>query len=177
LFQTVSIVTTTGFVTTNYLQWNGSLWFFIFLLMFTGGCIGSTGGGLKMIRILILIKNTRLELKRLMHPMAVIPVRIDGKAIPQEIITNFLAFFLLYILLFFAGATLMTFFGLDFTSAIGASIATLGNIGPAIGSVGPAENYAHIPAGGKWILSFFMLLGRLELFTVLLLFSPSFWKK
>ncbi len=177
LFQTVSIVTTTGFVTADYLQWNGSLWFIIFLLMFTGGCIGSTGGGLKMIRILILIKNTRLELKRLMHPMAVIPVRIDGKAIPQEIITNFLAFFLLYIMLFFAGATLMTVFGLDFTSAIGASIATLGNIGPAIGSVGPVENYAHIPAGGKWILSFFMLLGRLELFTVLLLFSPSFWKK
>ncbi|MFP4064801.1 MAG: potassium transporter TrkG, partial [Bacteroidales bacterium] len=177
LFQVVSIVTTTGFITTDYLQWNGSLWFIIFLLMFTGGCIGSTGGGLKMIRILILVKNTRLELKRLMHPMAVIPVRIDGKAIPQEIITNFLAFFLLYIMLFFAGATLMTVVGMDFTSAIGASIATLGNIGPAIGSVGPVESYAHIPAGGKWILSFFMLLGRLELFTVLLLFSPSFWKK
>lgn len=177
LFQIVSIVTTTGFITADYLQWNGSLWFIIFLLMFTGGCIGSTGGGLKMIRILILVKNTRLELKRLMHPMAVIPVRIDGKAIPQEIITNFLAFFLLYIMLFFAGATLMTVVGLDFTSAIGASIATLGNIGPAIGSVGPVESYAHIPAAGKWILSFFMLLGRLELFTVLLLFSPSFWKK
>ncbi len=177
LFQIVSIVTTTGFITTDYLQWNGSLWFIIFLLMFTGGCIGSTGGGLKMIRILILVKNTRLELKRLMHPMAVIPVRIDGKAIPQEIITNFLAFFLLYIMLFFAGATLMTVVGMDFTSAIGASIATLGNIGPAIGSVGPVDSYAHIPAGGKWILSFFMLLGRLELFTVLLLFSPSFWKK
>lgn len=177
LFQIVSIVTTTGFFTADYLQWNGSLWFIIFLLMFTGGCIGSTGGGLKMIRILILVKNTRLELKRLMHPMAVIPVRIDGKAIPQEIITNFLAFFLLYILLFFGGATLMTVVGLDFTSAIGASIATLGNIGPGIGSVGPIESYAHIPAAGKWILSFFMLLGRLELFTVLLLFSPSFWKK
>jgi len=177
LFQTVAIATTTGFVTTDYLEWSGSLWFLIFLLMFTGGCIGSTGGGLKMIRVLVLIKNTRLELKRLMHPMAVIPVRLDGKAIPQEIITNFLAFFLLYILLFFGGAAIMTAYGLDFTSAIGASIATLGNIGPAIGSVGPVENYAHIPTGGKWVLSFFMLLGRLELFTVLLLFSPSFWKK
>ncbi len=177
LFQTVSIATTTGFVTTNYLEWRGSLWFLIFLLMFTGGCIGSTGGGLKMIRVLVLIRNTRLELKRLLHPMAVIPVRLDGKAIPQEIITNFLAFFLLYILLFFGGAAIMTAYGLDFTSAIGASIATLGNIGPAIGSVGPVENYAHIPTGGKWVLSFFMLLGRLELFTVLLLFSPAFWKK
>ncbi|MFO7873117.1 MAG: TrkH family potassium uptake protein [Bacteroidales bacterium] len=177
LFQTVSIATTTGFVTADYLQWDGFLWFLLFLLMFTGGCIGSTGGGLKMIRILVLIKNTRLELKRLIHPMAVIPVRVEGRAIPQDIITNFLAFFLLYIMLFFAGAVIMSGFGLDFTTSIGASIATIGNIGPAIGHVGPVDNYAFIPAGGKWVLSFFMLLGRLELFTVLLLFSPSFWKK
>ncbi|TVR42562.1 MAG: TrkH family potassium uptake protein [Bacteroidia bacterium] len=177
LFQTVSIATTTGFVTTNYLQWHQFLWFLIFLLMFTGGCIGSTGGGVKMIRIWILIKNTRLEIKRLIHPMAVIPLIIDRKIIPQNILTNFLAFFLLYIMLFFAGAGIMSLFGLDFTSSIGASIATLGNIGPAIGNVGPVDNYAHIPAAGKWILSFFMLLGRLELFTVLILFSQSFWKK
>ncbi len=177
LFQTVAIATTTGFVTADYLQWNHFLWFLIFLLMFTGGCIGSTGGGIKMIRILVLIKNTRLELKRLIHPMAIIPVRIDKKAIPQKIIANFLAFFLLYILVFFTGAAIMSAYGLDFSSAMGASIATIGNIGPAIGSVGPTENYAHIPEGGKWVLSFFMLLGRLELFTVLLLFSPSFWKK
>jgi len=177
LFQTVAITTTTGFVTTDYLQWNHFLWFLIFLLMFTGGCIGSTGGGIKMIRVLVLIKNTGLELKRLIHPMAIIPVRIDKKTIPKKIITNFLAFFLLYILIFFAGAAIMSAYGLDFGSAMGASIATIGNIGPAIGSVGPTENYAHIPEGGKWVLSFFMLLGRLELFTVLLLFSPSFWKK
>lgn len=177
LFQTVAITTTTGFVTADYLQWNHFLWFLIFLLMFTGGCIGSTGGGIKMIRVLVLIKNTRLELKRLIHPMAIIPVRIDKKTIPKNIITNFLAFFLLYILIFFAGAAIMSAYGLDFGSAMGASIATIGNIGPAIGSVGPTENYAHIPEGGKWVLSFFMLLGRLELFTVLLLFSPSFWKK
>lgn len=177
LFQTVAIATTTGFVTTDYLQWNGALWFLIFLLMFTGGCIGSTGGGIKMIRLLVLFKNTRLELKRLIHPMAIIPVRINGKAIPREIITNFLAFFLIYILIFMTGAAIMSAYGLDFESAIGASIATIGNIGPAIGSVGPVENYAHIPMSGKWVLSFFMLLGRLELFTILLLLSPSFWKK
>jgi trk system potassium uptake protein len=177
LFQTVSIATTTGFVTTDYLQWNGSLWFLIFLLMFTGGCIGSTGGGIKMIRLLVLFKNTRLELKRLIHPMAIIPVRINGKVIPREIITNFLAFFLIYILIFMAGAAIMSAYGLDFDSAIGASIATIGNIGPAIGSIGPVDNYAHIPLGAKWVLGFFMILGRLELFTVLLLFSPSFWKK
>ncbi len=177
LFQTVSITTTTGFITTDYLAWDNSLWFLIFLLMFTGGCIGSTSGGLKMIRVLVLVKNTRMELKRLIHPMAVIPVRIDRRAIPQPIITNFLAFFLLYVLLFFIGAAVMTFFDLGFESAIGASIGTLGNIGPAIGMVGPASSYAEVPLAGKWVLSFYMLLGRLELFTVLLLFSPSFWKK
>ena len=177
LFQTVAIATTTGFVTADYLQWHGSLWFLVFLLMFTGGCIGSTGGGIKMIRLLVLFKNTRQELKRLIHPMAVIPVKVNSKTIPKDIITNFLAFFLIYILIFMTGAAIMSAYGLDFTSAIGASIATLGNIGPALGSVGPVENYAHIPIGAKWILSFFMLLGRLELFTVLLLLSPSFWKK
>lgn len=177
LFQVVSIVTTTGFTTTDYMEWQGFLWFFLFLLMFTGGCIGSTAGGLKMIRVLVLIKNTRLEFKRLLHPMAVIPVRVNRKTIPQEIIHNFLAFFLLYMLLFMAGAATMKLFGLDFTSAIGASAATLGNIGPAIANVGPMESYANIPDAAKWILSFFMILGRLEIFTVLLLFSPSFYRK
>ncbi len=177
LFQIVSITTTTGFITADYLQWHGLLWFGLFLLMFTGGCIGSTGGGIKMIRILILVKNTRLELKRLIHPMAIIPVRVNGKTIPTEIIQNFLAFFLLYMLIMVAGSTIMTAFGLDFTSAVGASIATLGNIGPAIGKLGPVDNYAFIPLGAKWALSFFMLIGRLEIFTVLLLFSPSFWKR
>ncbi len=176
LFQVVSIVTTTGFTTTDYMEWQGFLWFFLFLLMFTGGCIGSTAGGIKMIRVLVLVKNTRLEFKRLLHPMAVIPVRINRKTIPQEIIHNFLAFFLLYMLLFMAGAASMTLFGLDFTSAIGASAATLGNIGPAIANVGPIESYANIPDPAKWILSFYMILGRLEIFTVLLLLSPSFWK-
>jgi trk system potassium uptake protein len=177
LFQAVAIITTTGFITADYLQWKNFLWFFIFILMFTGGCIGSTGGGIKMIRVLVLIKNTRLELRRLMHPMAVIPVRISGKAIPTEIINNFLAFFLLYMLIILGGSAAMTVYGLDFVSAIGATTATIGNIGPAIGSVGPVDNYCHIPDGGKWMLSFFMLLGRLEIFTVLLLLSPSFWKK
>lgn len=177
LFQAVSIATTTGFATTDYLEWNGFLWFLIFMLMFTGGCIGSTGGGLKMIRILVLIKNTRLELKRLLHPMAIIPLKLEKRNIPEGIASNFLAFFFLYIIVFFAGAAVMSMFGLDFKSSIGASIASLGNIGPAIGQLGPADNYSFLPAGAKWVLSFLMLLGRLELFTVLLLFSPSFWKK
>ncbi len=177
LFQVVSIITTTGFTTKDYMEWPGYIWFLLFLLMFTGGCIGSTAGGLKMIRIMVLIKNTRLEFKRLLHPMAVIPVRVNKKSIPQEIIHNFLAFFLLYMLLFMAGSAIMTMFGLDFASAIGASAATLGNVGPAIANVGPIQSYAGIPDAAKWILSCFMIIGRLEIFTVLLLFSPSFYKK
>ncbi len=177
LFQVVSIVTTTGFVTTDYMEWSGYLWFFLFLLMFTGGCIGSTAGGLKMIRILVLVKNSRLEFRRLLHPMAVIPVRVNKKTIPPDIIHNFLAFFLAYMLLFMAGSAVMTMFGLDFASAIGATAATLGNVGPAIAHVGPVDSYAGIPHGAKWVLSVFMILGRLEIFTVLLLLSPSFYRK
>ncbi|MFW5707380.1 MAG: potassium transporter TrkG, partial [Bacteroidota bacterium] len=100
-----------------------------------------------------------------------------GKTIPSEIIYNFLAFFLLYIIIFMVGGAIMSILGLDFKTALGATAATLGNIGPGIGNVGPVDNYSHIPFTGKWILSFFMLLGRLELFTVLLLLTPSFWKK
>jgi trk system potassium uptake protein len=177
LFHVVSIISTTGFVTTDYMEWRGFIWFMLFLLMFTGGCIGSTAGGLKMIRIMVLIKNTRLEFRRLIHPMAVIPVRVNKKTIPQEIIHNFLAFFLLYMLLFMAGSAIMTMFGLSFASAVGASAATLGNVGPAIASVGPIQSYAGIPDAAKWVLSAFMIIGRLEIFTVLLLFSPSFYKK
>lgn len=177
LFQIVTIVTTTGYTSYDYLQWHEYLWFVLFLLMFAGGCIGSTAGGIKMIRHLVLLKNTSLEFKRLIHPMAVIPVRFNGKSIPQDIIQNFLAFFLIYALIFAAGSAIMTIIGLDFTTAVGSVAATLGNIGPGIGSVGPAENYAHIPLFGKWFLSFLMLIGRLEMFTVLLLFSKSFWRK
>ncbi|MFP4289319.1 MAG: TrkH family potassium uptake protein [Bacteroidales bacterium] len=177
LFQVVSIITTTGFVSADYLQWKGFLWFTLFLLMFTGGCIGSTAGGMKMIRHLLLLKNLGQEFKRLIHPNAVLPTRLEGKTIPNEIIYNFLAFFLLYITVFMIGAGLMSILGLDFITSLGAVAATLGNVGPAIGSLGPVDNYAHIPSAGKWFLSFFMLLGRLELFTVLLLLTPVFWKK
>lgn len=176
LFQTVSIVTTTGFVTTDYLLWPNLAWFIILLLMFSGGCAGSTGGGIKMVRHLLLFKNSFLELKRQIHPQAVIPVRMNGKAVNQDIIFNVLAFFLIYVTIFAGGALVMAGLGLDFHSAIGSVIATLGNIGPGIGEVGPASTYAGIPLVGKWFLSFLMLLGRLELFTVLILFSRAFWK-
>jgi len=177
IFQTVSVITTTGYVAADYLTWPFFVWLLIFVLMFTGGCAGSTGGGIKMIRQLLLFKNSRLELKRLLHPQAVIPVRLNGKTIPQNIIFNVLAFFLIYALIFAFGSVFMSMLGLDFESAIGSVAATLGNIGPGIGSVGPTGNYADMPVAGKWFLSFLMLLGRLELFTVLVLFSRAFWKK
>ncbi|MCF8304580.1 MAG: TrkH family potassium uptake protein [Bacteroidales bacterium] len=177
LFQVVSIVTTTGYVTTNYLAWPMVLWVIIFLLMFTGGCTGSTGGGIKMVRQMLLFKNSTTELKRLVHPMAIIPIRLNRKVIPQNIIFNVLAFFVLYMLTFAFGTLFMSILGLDFQTAIGSVAATLGNIGPGIGGVGPVENYAAIPFVGKWFLSFLMLLGRLELFTVLILLSPAFWRR
>jgi len=177
LFQTVSIITTTGYVTADYLSWPFFVWLLIFMLMFTGGSAGSTGGGVKMVRQLLLLKNSRLELKRLLHPQAVIPVRLNGKTIPQNVIFNVLAFFLIYTLIFAFGSLFMSMLGLDFETSIGSVAATLGNIGPGIGSVGPVSNYSEIPITGKWFLSFLMLLGRLELFTVLVLFSRVFWKK
>lgn len=177
LFQVVSITTTTGFVSADYLMWPGELWFLLFMLMFVGGMAGSTAGGMKVIRHVLLFRNAGQELKRTIHPQAIIPVRLNRQAVPQEIIYKVMAFFQIYILTFVAGAIVMSFLGLDFETAIGASIASVGNIGPGLGGVGPVENYAFIPAVGKWVLTLLMLLGRLELFTVLILFSPAFWKR
>lgn len=177
LFHVVSIITTTGFVTSNYLLWPYFTWFLLFLLMFTGGCAGSTGGGIKIVRILLLFKNSSMELKRIVHPQAVLPVRLNGKAISQPIIFNVLAFFLIYIIIFVLGSLIMTMLGLEFESAVGAVASSLGNIGPGLGVVGPVLNYGLLSDPAKWILAFIMLLGRLELFTVLILFSASFWRK
>jgi len=177
LFQVVSIVTTTGYATADYLVWPASLWFFIFVLMFIGGMAGSTGGGIKVVRQLLLFKNAGKELKRAIHPQGIIPVRLNHEAVSQDIIFKVMAFFQLYILVFIFGAMALSFLGLDFETAIGASISALGNIGPGLGKVGPSGNFSFIPMAGKWLLSFMMLLGRLELFTVLILISPSFWRR
>jgi len=176
-FQVTSIITTTGYITDNYLNWPHMIWFLIVLMMFIGGMAGSTGGGIKVVRQLLLLKNSLLELKRLIHPQAIIPVRMNGKVVSQDIIFKVMAFFLIYIIIFIFGSTVMALIGLDAPTAIGATAATIGNIGPGLGNVGPVDNYAFIPGVGKWFLSFLMLLGRLELFTVLILFSPVFWKK
>ncbi len=177
LFQVVSIVTTTGFVTADYLNWPGTTWMIIFLLFFTGACAGSTAGSIKMIRQIFLLKNSYLELKRLIHPNAIIPVRFNNKPVSKDIIFNVLAFFVFYMLIFAFGSFIMSLTNLDFQTSIGAVASCLGNIGPGLGKVGPMDNYATISIFGKWFLSFMMLLGRLELFTILILFSPGFWRK
>lgn len=129
-----------------------------------------------MMRLIVLIKNSLLELRRQIHPTAVIPVRFNGKAVPQNITNTIAAFVLIYLIIFFLGTLVMAMIGLDFMSAVGSVAATLGNIGPGIGSVGPIDNFAHIPPEGKLFLSFLMLMGRLELFTILILFMPYFWR-
>lgn len=177
LFQVVSIITTTGFATDDYLNWIPILTILIFVLFFFGGSAGSTGGGIKIMRIVLLLKNSYYELRRMMHPQAVIPVKFNRRSVDAKIITNVLAFFIFYLIIFFASVVLFTILEPDMESSMGAVATCLGNIGPGLGNVGPAENFLHIEPLGKWFLSFLMLLGRLELFTVLVLFSPSFWKQ
>lgn len=176
LFQVVSIITTTGYATSDYEIWGTFFQIFFFLILFTGGSAGSTGGGIKMVRLHLLLKNSMLEFRRLVHPRAVIPVRYNGKSVPSDIMSNILAFFLLYILIFVIGTLAMGMIGLDFKTALGSVATSLGNVGPAIGDVGPSKNFAFIPDAGKWFLSILMLMGRLELFTVLIIFSPALWK-
>ncbi len=177
LFHVISLVTTTGFVTSDFENWAPYSRIIFFVLLFVGGCAGSTGGSIKVIRHYLLFRNGFLELKRLVHPRAIIPVRVNNKAVPMEIISNVQAFFILYILLFVFGSIVMSILGVDFVTSLGAVATCLGNVGPGIGTVGPVSNFAHMPEVGKWILSFLMLLGRLELFTVLIIFSSYFWKK
>ena len=176
IFQVVSIVTTTGFITADYTTWAPALTIIFIMLMFVGGCAGSTSGGIKVIRHLTMAKNCILEFRRVLHPRAIIPVKLNGKIVMPNIVTNVLVFVLIYLLIFFMSSIVMAGFGLDFQTAIGSVFATLGNIGPGIGEVGPMGNFAEIPQVGKWFLSFLMLVGRLELFTVLALFTRYFWR-
>ena len=177
LFQAVSIITTTGYGTDDYEKWGSSSQMVLFLFMFFGGCAGSTGGAIKIMRSLVMVKFAFNEIKRLIHPNAVLPIRIGDRTIPREIVANITGFFLIYIGIFVLGVVFMTLIGLDFVSSLGAVAATIGNIGPGLGSVGPTDNFAQIPAAGKWVLSFLMLVGRLEIYPVIIFLSPTFWKK
>ena len=148
-----------------------------FALFFVGGSAGSTSGGIKIVRHIVMLKNSFLEFKKTLHPHAIIPVRFNNKAVGQPIVFNILSFFVIYMLIFIVSSVILTFLGLDFMSALGAAASSLGNIGPAIGSVSPVDNFAHLTSGAKWFCAFLMLIGRLELFTVLILFTPFFWRK
>ncbi len=176
LFQVLAIITTTGFVTADYTMWTPFLTVLFFGLMFLGGSAGSTSGGIKVVRHLVLIKNGFLEFKRALHPNAILPVRYNQKSVSKDIVFNILGFFITYMLFFIFGALVFSMFQLDFESAIGLSASSLGNVGPALGDFGPVNNYAALPPLGKWWASFLMLLGRLELFTVLILLTPFFWR-
>ena len=176
LFQVISIITTTGFATTDYLIWQPVLIVILFVVFFFGGSAGSTGGSVKIMRIVLLLKNSYYELKRMVHPNAVIPVKFNKHTVDSKIINNVLAFLILYFMAFGVGTVFLMLFEPDMVTSMGAVATCLGNIGPGLGKVGPVFNFAHIEPMGKWILSFLMLVGRLELFIIFILFSPSFWK-
>ncbi|MFQ5847174.1 MAG: TrkH family potassium uptake protein [Candidatus Methylomirabilales bacterium] len=175
-FQVVSIVTTTGFGTADYGTWPVFAQFLLLSLMLLGGCAGSTGGAIKHIRGLLLFKVAYDHLYRLIHPKAVRHVKVGGRVIPKEVLEGVHVFVLLYFFTFFVATGSLTLLDVDLVTAIGAVAATLGNVGPGLGLVGPAGNYAGVPGVGKWILSACMVLGRLELFTVFVLFTPDLWR-
>jgi trk system potassium uptake protein TrkH len=176
-FQVTSIMTTTGYTTADFEKWPSFVQYTLVLLMFIGGSAGSTGGGLKCVRILLLLKQGRRELSRLIHPHGVIPVRLGGKVVSEEIIQSIWGFFFLFILVFVLTSVVMSLLGLDIITAFVSVAATINNIGPGLGAVGPTDNYTSIPLIGKWILIFCMLIGRLELYTVIVLLVPEFWKR
>ena len=175
IFQVTSIVTTTGFATSNYAAWTPFAYMLIVFLMFVGGSAGSTAGGVKVARHLIILKNAYIEFKRLLHPRGIIPVRINNQTVDSKNVYNVLAFFFIYLLVFILGALVISAFGYDIMTSAGASIACLGNIGPGFGGVDPSHSFAFFNDGVQLFLSFLMLLGRLELFTVLILMTPAFW--
>ncbi|WP_352426048.1 TrkH family potassium uptake protein [Aminomonas paucivorans] len=176
-FQVVSILTTTGFATANYENWPYAAQFLLLLLMFVGGCAGSTGGAMKNVRLLVLCRHVGHELFLLLHPRAVVPIRLGHQALPPRLVSAIGAFFSLYIGALALCTLGVCALGVDILTALSGAAATLGNIGPGLGNVGPAENYATLPGGAKWIYSLAMLMGRLELFTVAVLLHPACWRK
>ena len=176
-FEVVCTMTSCGFALGDYMEWKPVLWCLIFFLMFTGGCAGSTAGGVKWVRIIVFMKNAITELRQRVHPYAVFSVNISGKPLERSAIQNVMAFLFFYIAFVLVGMIAFCALGVDFTESLGAAASAIGNIGPALGEYGPAGNYSAFPLVGKWIYAVLMLVGRLELFTVLLLFSPTLWRK
>ena len=176
-FHAAAIVTTTGFGTADYEMWPALAVGLLFFLFFVGGMAGSTGGGVKVVRQLLLVKNSLREIQRLLHPQAILPIRLDHRVVPTEVMRNVLSFIVLYFGLIFFGTVVLAFLGLDLLTAFGGAASSVGNIGPAFGALGPTETYAIVPTAGKWVLALLMMAGRLEIFTVLVLFAPGFWRR
>jgi trk system potassium uptake protein TrkH len=175
-FNTISIITTTGFYSENFNQWGDISTIIILLLMFTGGMAGSASGGIKIIRLMVTAKNSRNESARLIHPMAYMPVRIEEKIVPQNTVYNILIFIILYMIILSAGTLVFSFLDYDITTSFSTAASMLGNIGPGLGSFGPLTTYADMPSMGKWVLCILMLLGRLELMAVIILFTGGFYR-
>jgi trk system potassium uptake protein TrkH len=176
LFQTVSLITTTGFITEDYGRWMPFAQMLLVLLMVIGGCSSSTGGGVKNIRVLVLFRSISAHLKKILHPRSVVPVKVGGRVVSEDAVANVQAFLALYLLFFVVGALVMLALGMDIVSAIGAVAATLGNVGPGLGSVGAIENYAQVHPVGKWVLSLLMMAGRLEIFPIVVILRRGFWR-
>ena len=176
-FQVTSILTTTGFATADYEKFPGLSQVLLFICMFIGASAGSTGGGMKCARVIVCFKYCYRELFKIIHPRSISHIKINGTVISDEVLRSIMGFLALYIGLFIVSSILLACMGVDMMTAFGAVAACIGNIGPGFGTVGPTENFAHLPAMGKWLLSWCMLLGRLEIYTVIILFVPEFWRK
>lgn len=176
-FQVVTLISGSGFATVNFIEWGPFIWIIALILMLISGCAGSTSGGLKMSRFVVLAKNLSNTFKKQTHPQAIIPVRMNGKAISGDVVHRILAFAFAYLGLIVVSCLFLSFLGLGFEEAVGAAVSSMGNVGPALGDLGPVSNYAAIPEAAKWYLGFLMMVGRLEIFTVLTIFIPGFWKQ
>jgi trk system potassium uptake protein TrkH len=176
-FQVVSIITTTGYATADYERWPAMSQLILLLCMFFGASAGSTGGGMKCLRIMLCFKYCYRELFSLIHPHAVTQIKISNKAVPDDVLRSVVGFLALYVALFALSSVALAGMGVDFKTSFAAVAASIGNIGPGFGMVGPVGNYAQIPILGKWLLVWCMLLGRLEIFTVIIMIVPEFWRK
>lgn len=177
LFTVISSMTSTGYTISDYMYWPVVAWVVIFFLMLTGACAGSTAGGIKWVRLAIILKNGVAEFQRRIHPNAIIPVKLNEKNVPQQTINNIMAFLIFYIFIIVVTVVIFCASGVNFDESIGAAVSAIGNVGISIGQFGPAGTYAEFPMVAKWVMSFVMLIGRLEIFTVLLLFTRALWRK
>jgi trk system potassium uptake protein TrkH len=177
LFTVISSMTSTGYTISDYMYWPVVAWVVIFFLMLTGACAGSTAGGIKWVRLAIIMKNGVAEFQRRIHPNAIIPVKLNEKAVPQQTINNIMAFLIFYVFIIVVTVVIFCASGVNFDESIGASVSAIGNVGISIGQFGPAGTYAEFPVVAKWVMSFVMLIGRLEIFTILLLFTRVLWRK